>query len=157
MKGKHDKRERLGRGEFQFRAGFNVNRMEPGLNQDGPTMERLHKEARFLAAVFDVEPAAMETLQSIALKCRKVYLRVLCRRSQRKHSQSGARDLTSTRPGAESSPNNKFLPCGCSHNPAVKSIQQKRSDSAQLRSSLRHSLFRSTGWRSNSASGLSRG
>ena len=71
MKGKHEKRERLGRGEFQFLAGFNVNRMEPGLNHDGPTMERLHKEARFLADVFDVEPAAMETLQSIALKLPK--------------------------------------------------------------------------------------
>lgn len=68
MKGKHEKRERLGRGEFQFLAGFNVNRMEPGLNQNGPRMERLHKEARFLAAVFDVEPAAMEALQSIAAK-----------------------------------------------------------------------------------------
>src|SRR5580704_10963074 len=65
MKGKHEKRERLGRGEFQFSGGFNVNRMDPGLNHDAPKMERVHREARFFEAVFSAEPAVMEMLESI--------------------------------------------------------------------------------------------
>ena len=64
-KGKHKNSGRLGSGEFQYTDGFNVGRAEPELKQDGPTKERLHKEALFLNAVFEVEPAAQESLESI--------------------------------------------------------------------------------------------
>ena len=64
-KRKHKNSGRLGSGEFQYTDGFNVGRAEPELKQDGPTKERLDMEALFLNAVFEVEPAAQESLESI--------------------------------------------------------------------------------------------
>ena len=56
---------RLGVGEFEYPLGFNVSRVEPGLDHDGPTKERLHKEALFLKAVFEVEPTTQASLEEI--------------------------------------------------------------------------------------------
>ena len=64
-KRKHKNSGRLGSGEFQYTDGFNVGRAEPELKQDGPTKEQLHMQALFLNAVFEVEPAAQESLESI--------------------------------------------------------------------------------------------
>lgn len=66
MKGRIAKSGRLGGGEFQYRRGFNTARQEPNLTEDGPTKERLEKEARFLEAVFEMEPEAQESLERIA-------------------------------------------------------------------------------------------
>lgn len=52
-------------GEFQHASGFNVSRQEPGLDSDGPTKDRLHREALFLRAVFEVEPATRDSLEEI--------------------------------------------------------------------------------------------
>ena len=65
MEKKRTKRHRLGIGEFQYKEGFNVARMEPGLDANGPTMERMHREALFLEAVFEVEPKVLSSLEVI--------------------------------------------------------------------------------------------
>jgi hypothetical protein len=65
MEKKRTKRHRLGIGEFQYKEGFNVARMEPGLDANGPTMERMHREALFLEAVFELEPKVLSSLEVI--------------------------------------------------------------------------------------------
>jgi hypothetical protein len=67
MKKKRPKRRRLGVGEFQYKGGFNVARVEPGLREEGPTLERMHREALFLQAVFEVEPKVLNSLEAILL------------------------------------------------------------------------------------------
>lgn len=66
MKGRIPKSNRLGGGEFQHIRGFNAVGHQPGLAHDGPTKERLEKEARFLHAVFEAEPEARASLEEIA-------------------------------------------------------------------------------------------
>jgi hypothetical protein len=65
MKKKHTKRQRLGIGEFHYKKGFNVARMERGLDENGPTMERMHREQLFLDEVFEVEPKVLSSLEAI--------------------------------------------------------------------------------------------
>lgn len=66
MKGRVANSSRLGGGEFQQIRGFNAARQESGLVHDGPTKERLEKEALFLHAVFEAEPEARASLEKIA-------------------------------------------------------------------------------------------
>jgi len=65
MKKKRTKTHRLGVGEFQNSEGFNVGRMEPGLDANGPTMERLHREKLFLDEVLEVDPQVFSSLEAI--------------------------------------------------------------------------------------------
>jgi hypothetical protein len=65
MEKKRTKRHRLGIGEFQYKEGFNVARVEPGLDGNGPTMERMHRETLFLEAAFEVEPKVFSSLEAI--------------------------------------------------------------------------------------------
>ena len=65
MEKKRTKRHRLGIGEFQYKDGFNIARVEPGLDVNGPTTERIHREALFLEAVFEVEPKVLSSLEAI--------------------------------------------------------------------------------------------
>ena len=65
MEKKRTKRHRLGVGEFQYKDGFNVARMEPGYKANGPTLERMDREALFLEAVYEVEPKVLNSLETI--------------------------------------------------------------------------------------------
>lgn len=67
MKHTRTKRHRLGIGEFQYKEGFNVARMERGLDANGPTMEKMDRQALFLEAMFEVEPRVLSSLESILL------------------------------------------------------------------------------------------
>jgi hypothetical protein len=66
MKGRIAKGSRLGGGEFQYARGFNAARQELSLPGDGPTKERLEKEALFFLAVFQAEPEAQTSLKKIS-------------------------------------------------------------------------------------------
>ena len=52
-------------GEFQYKDGFNIARVEPGLDVNGPTTKQIRREALFLEAVFEVEPKVLSSLEAI--------------------------------------------------------------------------------------------